>query len=455
VSEEIGQTARQPAPREEPSLEDDVAVHADAVAVHVRPLEPEDGAAPQQEFGTWSKNLVASWLADHQGRSVPASRLLNDLCERLVAEGIPLFRVNAGLHDAHPQVAARGFRWERDKGIDEISYPYVQEGSEGYHRSPVKVIHDGASALRRRIELKETKIDFPVVAELRELGATDYLAMALPFADGTRHFMSWSTDRAGGFSNEDLARLHDLMPLIGLRLELEHARLTTRQLLTTYLGRDAADRVVAGVIRRGQTEAIHAIILYTDMRDFTALSSRITPEALMQTLGIYYETVAEPIRRFGGDIVKLVGDGILTVFPVPRGTSQERIDHVACGAAAATRHAMAALEAIPAADLPEGVGKLRAGFSLHAGDVFFGNVGSTDRLDFTVIGSAVNEAVRAEDLTKSLRIPMVATSAFAGLRCSVDLVSVGKHRLRGVAQPIELFTLKDLAPRRLVAGMLP
>jgi len=398
--------------------------------------------APLAPFRSWSRSRIASWLADHDGMASNAGTLVDGLCQLLLEHGIPLWRVSLSLRDSHPQIAARGIIWRRDQGFEEHDFLMNDVRGELYAASPVKVIHDGAAAVRRRLCDTGCAMDFPVLHELKAEGATDYLAMAVPFSDGSRHFISWTTDREGGFSTDQLEHLVDLMPLIGLRLELDHARLTTRTLLTTYLGPEAAQRVTRGTIRRFEYEMINAIILFCDLRGFTAMADTLPPSIVVRVLSNYYETVAEPIRYFGGDIIKMIGDGVLAIFPLPADVPKDRLDRTACGAAAAVRRALAALESVTVEDLPQNMRPLRAGFALHAGEVFFGNIGSTDRLDFTVIGPAVNEAVRVEALCKELGVSVITTEAFASLECTVGLRSLGRHQLRGVRRPKELFTLE-------------
>lgn len=392
---------------------------------------------------SWARNRLAVWLADHGGRAFTPTDLLTELCTALSEEGIPLFRVGMSLNDYHPQLAARSFIWQRGAGTEEIERQLTTRASPQYLASPVKVIHDGASGLRRRLDIERPLIDFPILDELKAEGATDYVAMALPFADGSRHFISWATDAPGGFKSRQLQRLYDLMPLLSLRLELDHARGATKTLLTTYLGNDAARRIIGGRIRRGQAERINAILLFADLRGFTALADTLPPDDVVRLLSEYYECVAAPVAAFGGDIVKMMGDGILAIFPIPEDVPKARVEHIACGAVAATKRAKACLEGLPPERLPQGAWPLRAGFALHAGPITFGNVGSLNRLDYTIVGPAVNEVHRVEQLTKVLGHSVLVTEPFARIRCSVSLTSLGFHALRGVREPKELFTVAE------------
>jgi adenylate cyclase len=399
----------------------------------------------QEESGphTWARRPIAAWLADHRGGSIGAQEMFSGFCERLVAEGIQLHRVSLNLQDAHPQIAGRGFFWVREKGLDTAAYDFQGEQTPGYLESPIRVIREGGEGLRRRLAGEGVHVDFPVLNDLKAAGATDFVAMPLVFADGSRQYISFTTDQPDGFTTEELTQLYDLIPLFGLRVELEHARYTSQTLMETYLGRQAARRVLAGAIRRGEGESIKAIVLFADLRNFTRLVSQHTPDDVVDTLSLYYEALAGPVGQFGGDIVKMMGDGLLAIFPVDAAVAGDDLDRTACGAVAAVKLAAKNLGAIPADKLPEGVDHLRAGFALHYGEITFGNIGSLDRLDFTVIGPAVNEAVRAEQLTKKLELPLVATDSFANLDCDITLRSLGFHVLRGVPQPVEIFTPEE------------
>jgi adenylate cyclase len=252
--------------------------------------------------------------------------------------------------------------------------------------------------------------------------------------------MSFATKRAGGFSNEDLSLLDSLAPLIALRIELAHARRLTSTLLKTYLGAHAARRVEAGTIRRAEGDVIRAIIAFADLRSFTRMSNYLPPADIIAILSHYYEAVAEPLEARGGDINKLIGDGMLALFPLET-DDPLYTNALASSVVQGVREAYDRLCAIPPEALPKGASKLRAGFALHVGEVTFGNVGSKSRLDFTVIGPAVNEAARLQLLTKELGRPLLISKAFSVLPCNIKFESVGTHELSGFDEKKEIFAL--------------
>jgi adenylate cyclase len=379
---------------------------------------------------------VSRWAAGHHGVREGLLALVGGFGAELLAAGLAVQRISVSLSDFHPEVVGRQYNWNKAAGPERIDRQYTLRRSDAYLQSPVKVIHDGAEAFRRRLAGPFAQADLPVLQELRDAGATDFVAFALKFTDGTRQYISFASDAPDGFPAAELAFLETLLPQLCLRIEIEHARLVTDQLLTVYLGRTAAPRVLAGEMRRVRGETIEAVILAADMRDFTHLADTLSPDAVFAALSVFYDALAAPTQAAGGDVIKMIADGVLAVFPLPGDPDGQR--EAAVRAAKAARDAISALAALTPEDLPPGVFPLRAGIALHEGPVTFGNVGSRDRLDFTLIGPAVNEAFRIEALTKTLKRPVLLSSAFARL-LGGGTISLGQHALKGVGEPAEIF----------------
>lgn len=397
---------------------------------------------------------AARWLLDHGGKAMPMRELIEGFCRHLVEEGVPLFRLTTGLPSMHPQTLTRAFIWQRDVGVSTTERPHGVMKTAEYLNSPVAVIHQGAAAIRRRIELPETPMDFGVLADLKALGVTDYLILPMRFTQGPGMgreegqnvtFMSFATTRKGGFSPEHLSYLMELMPLVALRLELEAARRMTRDLLTTYLGHGPAKRVLKGDVLRGQGYEVEAAIWLSDLRGFTAYSDRNTATEVVATLDRYFDAMAAPIQAHDGEVLKFIGDGLLAIFRVEEGG---RLDAACRRALAAAEEAFAGLHELNQGRAIAGVGPLRVGIGLHVGKVVFGNIGARDRLDFTVIGRAVNEVARLEAQTKAVGRPLLASAAFAREINTADtpaerqLEPLGFHALRGVREPQELYGLR-------------
>ncbi|MGH6718542.1 MAG: adenylate/guanylate cyclase domain-containing protein [Alphaproteobacteria bacterium] len=388
---------------------------------------------------SWSRHPIATWLVEHHGQPVGLDALLEGLCRRLVADGVPLFRVVVGVRSSHPEVAARSVVWEHGAtGALKRDFTYTAQDRDIYRLSPVKLIHEGAGAIRRRLEGPDATLDFPILVDLVERGVTDYVIMPIIHTTGQINFVSWTTDRPGGFDRGALTLLYDLLPLIALRVEIEAAYDATRTLLDTYLGSEPARRVLAGRVRRGQVESIRAIILVSDLRGFTALSDRLEPRKVVELLDAYFEASARPIEDGGGEVLKFIGDGLLAIFAI--GDDPRRTCASALQAALGILDRLADVNVRRAAtDLPP----IRCGIGLHVGDVEYGNVGARDRLDFTAVGRAVNEASRVESLCKVLDRPLLTTAPFAHLSAEPRLASLGFHALRGLREPHEIFGLGD------------
>jgi adenylate cyclase len=392
-------------------------------------LEPYEGQGPGA-----AGHPIAAWLAAHGGHGSDPGTLLAGLCERLVAAGVPLMRASAGVPTLHPRRLGRQFVWRRGQvGVSATSYGHGVERSSDYLDSPVRALHQGAGVLHRRLEGPAPQLDFPILKDLTEEGASDYVAMPLAFSSGRTGFISWVSDRPGGFGAEGLALLEGLLPLIALRLELEATHDMTQSLLETYLGGDAARRVLSGDVTRGRGKRIRAAILLSDLRDFTALSDRLPEERVIALLNDYFDIVTTQVEKHHGQVLKFIGDGLLAVFDVDgsnRGTACCQAVHAAIDAV----RAMAAWNRGRAE-------RLRLGIALHLDDVLYGNIGAAGRLDFTVIGRAVNEAARIEQLCRRLDRQVLASASFARSCGCEPLVSLGRHRLRGVGKRQEIFTL--------------
>ena len=377
---------------------------------------------------------IPSWLAEHGGARIKPEALISDLCERRRAVDVPLSRGSFGVPTLHPQVCGYQVIWQRGTGsATRTRHESGTARSPYYLDSPMRVLDQGAAAVRRRLDVAGPQLDFPILHELLAEGATDYAAMPLHFTSGRAGYITWTSNRPGGFSTADLALLDALLPLIALRLELEASYEISEGLLETYLGRNAASRVLEGKVQRGEGKRIRAAILVSDLRGFTALSDRLPAERIIEILDLYFDIMVTQVHEHDGEVLKFIGDGMLAVFDVER---------VGCEAACcrAVHSAIAAIQAI--AGLNDGRSEvLRVGIALHLGEVIYGNIGAAGRLDFTVIGRAVNEAARMEELCRTLDQAILTSTSFAqGCTCE-PLVSLGHHHLRDLKEPREIFAL--------------
>jgi adenylate cyclase len=400
-----------------------------------------------------SVTSLAAWLTEAGLASKNEALILDGFCRRAVAAGLPLSRAIVVVDTLHPVHEGRAVRWrsEGEAGQTEVSeYGPTNEGeaAEVWHRSPFfHLVESGAPRLRICLAAGETT-EFPGVVELQEEGMTDYLAIITRFAaDGVIGEMdcvysSWVTDHPCGFDDGQVEALIGLVPMLALAVKCVSLGRIAGTLVETYLGRDAGRRVLGGLIRRGVVETISAVLWYSDLREFTRITDRAAPQQIIALLNDYAEAVISAVYDNGGDVLKLIGDGALAIFTAE--TNTEACRH-ALAAHAAMRDRLDALEDRRAAErLP--ITEVYLG--LHVGDVSYGNIGSKDRLDFTVIGGAVNEVSRIAAMCRSAERNVLVSAAFAAAAAEADrtrLVSVGRYALRGVERPQELFTIDALA----------
>jgi adenylate cyclase len=396
-------------------------------------------ARPRPGIEHWPQRPgpVLDWLIGDGRQAGDGAALLQGLCTRLLAAGIPLARVSFNLRLLHPQLMGMGFYWHR--GETEIHITRATHGTEltdTFLKSPMRVLFEGASAVRQRLDLPGARLDFPLLEELREQGLTDYVALPITFSDGRMHGTTWACDRPGGFTSDDLAQIYDLLPVWGLLLEIHFSRLLTITLLDTYVGHHAGERILSGQIRRGSGETVEAAIWFCDLRGFTELSEARPREELLATLNQFFDAMAEPVERHGGEILKFIGDAMLAVFPLAEPQACRRAVEAAIEAAGI----MAALNTELARN---GEPLLDYAIALHAGEVMYGNIGASNRLDFTVVGPAVNLASRLERLCRALGPKILVSDAFACGCASVRFRSLGRHRLPGVAREVEVLTPQE------------
>jgi adenylate cyclase len=337
----------------------------------------------------------------------------------------------------------RAFYWQVEQGIRvaEASYAFLE--TDEYLSSPVVAVYKVRKAIRRRIADPEVALDFPVLRELRDAGATDYVAFPLPFTDGTIHVATWSTQQPGGFTPQQYSDLTSVIGPLTRVAEIRALRRTASNLLNTYVGRQAGERILAGKIRRGHVEAIGAAIWLSDMRGFTSTSERLPPQELIDLLNRYFDCQVPAILDHGGEVLKFMGDGLLAIFPLAADASDA--DQVCGQALAGAREAKKLVDAL---DVPAGATSdqaTRFGLALHVGQVMYGNIGGGNRLDFTCIGPAVNLAARLEKIAPQLGQTIVASAEFAA-HVPGEFAQLGECTVAGFAAPQPVFGLT--APRQ-------
>jgi len=389
---------------------------------------------------------LSDWLVEQGLRGATLDEVLAGFCEGVRKLGIPLWRGHISMRTLHPNFEALSYRWLREEGVKRDAIARTDETSAEWRASPISYMFENDLAgLRRRLVGPDAKVDFPLLESFRDQGATDYVARIMPFGDSSLSSLaagvltSWTTDRQGGFHDEEIAILDRLQPRLALTIKTILGEQITRNVVDTYIGHEAGERILNGEIKRGSVQVIHAVIFFADLRGFTALTERVPRDELVPMLDDYLECMARPIVEHGGQVLKFMGDGLLATFDL-----SDKTDGSICrDSLDAALEALQRTDELNAARAAEGKPTMEIDVALHLGDVLYGNVGAYDRLDFTVIGPAVNEASRIESLCDSIgrRLLISNTFAEAATQCTGRLLSIGEHQLRGLDRTQELFTL--------------
>jgi adenylate cyclase len=398
---------------------------------------------------------LSAWLTQAGLAGTPETEIFSVFCDRCVGAGIPLGRAHMAIDTLHPVHEGRLFRWgygPNESPVHEYGRTSLErldasgavsldvQAADVWRRSPFSnLLQTGASLLRRRLNT-DTKDEFSMLPGWLAAGITDYVAIITRFAaegvigEMDAVYSSWGTRAPEGFNDDQIATLKHIVPYLSLAIKSVSLARITRTLMETYLGRDAGQRVLSGRIVRGVAERIDAVVWFSDLRGFTRIADT-TPEQVIPLLNEYSDVIISAIHEHGGDVLKLIGDGILAIFTAE---SRTQACNAALGAAIAARQGVAELKKRRTAE-DKPVTDMYLG--LHVGKVFYGNVGSRERLDFTVLGPAVNEASRIAAMCRSIDQPVLMSAGFANVGdIKRRLVSVGRYALRGVAHPQELFT---------------
>ncbi len=405
-----------------------------------------------------STKPLAAWLAAAGLRNLPLEELVDGFARRLNESGVPVARIFAGMNTLHSQMLFRSLIWDRATGpATHFEFQHADADRPIVQESPfAEMLRQNLAEWRVDPRQPSSLAKWPVFAELRDLGMTDWLGLTFPFGEltatiagprasegvGQLWFVcSVATDRAQGFEESHLSALRQITPLFALAVKAITMRSVGQGLLESYLGKDPAARVFAGTVRRGEVFSVEAVLFYADLRAFTALADALPGRELVALLDDCFDCMVHPVERLGGEILKFMGDGLLAIFR----TDERRRAETCTAALAAASEALDLMDLLAARRREAGQPTPGLDIALHVGTVQYGNVGTDVRLDFTVIGPVVNEAARIEALCGPLGRPLLVSQAFAAAASASrkHLMSVGRHRLRGVREETELFTLAD------------
>jgi adenylate cyclase len=391
----------------------------------------------------WSMMPVVDWLFGPgcQAKTLPA--LVQGLADCLAQAGAPIMRLRLGLWAIHPQQAAYAYNWTRaNPKVEILNVGHGIFESPDFIGSPAEVIRKTGKPVRYKLDQLDPAVDHSVLFSVRDAGGTDYLGLPmLTFTDRVDSLFL-VTDRDGGFSASDIAKFRLLARMLLPVVEALGQHQLSVNVLNTYLGERAGRRVLSGKIRRGDGEPIDAALWYCDLRDFTAMSEKVEERAMLGLMNRYFEHIHESVTAYGGEVLRFIGDAMLIAFPCDKGQSRA----AACDSALSA--ALDAIDRLPSLNVRlkrAGLPEIRFGIGLHVGHVLYGNVGAENRLDFTVMGPAVNRTSRIESLTKKVGVPVLASQEFADLLADHEtgFEAVGAFAVNGIAE--ELMVCKPCA----------
>jgi len=379
---------------------------------------------------------IIDWLAGPAQHIPSLGDEFDEFAWRLVAAGIPLLRTTLELRTLHPQYLGATFVWWRTTGRTLLRFvTHEVQDLYGHEDNPIRRVLIGGETLRRRVDIADDQLDFPILHDLKAEGATDYFALPIKSSFGTNYMATYVTDRPGGFTEQEISDLTRLSQRLGLLADLRNHRRIAGNILAAYLGSKTGPKVLTGQIRRGTGEEITAVLWLSDLRGFTERSDRLEGTQVIVMLNALFDAQAKAIVGHGGEILKFIGDGLLSIFPIE---SADKASVAARNALAAATEAVEAVHGLTNDPLLLKEPPLEIVVALHIGTAIYGNIGAADRLDFTVIGPAVNLVSRVEAVAKTLNLPIIVSDDFAraygeGLR------PIGRHKLRGLATPHDLF----------------
>lgn len=387
-------------------------------------------------------DALADWLVDQSLGNAPLEDIFEGTCKRLYAAGIPVARSYVTFRILHPLYQAQALMWKRDCGLELQSYAHGAT-PEQWQKSPLfHLVEHDIPLLRRHLAGESAILDFDILEELAHQGYTDYLAFLIKFDQsvemdtvGGGIVGSWSTERQSGFTNEDIRSLQRIEQRLGVAFKINIQKKLTENILAAYLGPGAGRQVMNGQIKRGDGETIRAVIWYSDMRESTRLAGSMTGESFLRALNEYFESTAGAVLQHQGEVLRFIGDAVLAIFPI----SGERDACAACRLAIeAAWVAEENLAQVNRARAERGEPVLDFGLGLHVGDVLFGNIGVPERVEFSVVGPAANEAARLESLTKTVGSRILASESFAA-NMKEEWTRVGEFEIHGVKNPVPAY----------------
>jgi len=401
---------------------------------------------------------ITDWLVDQSLGEPDIVELFEGVCKRLHAIGVPVSRAMLMWSTLHPLFQAENVVWRRDQAAELRQFPHQDSSTEQWQRSPMRhMLEANINVLRRRLTGPGALLDFEILQDLAKEGYTDYLVMSSVlfatsvYSNNTSRrgmFVTWASDRPGGFIDDDLAALQRIQRRLAIACKTVIQSRISNNIAEAYLGRETGKRVLAGSIRLGDGEQTRALVWYSDLRSSTRLAETMPSSEFLELLNVYFECSARPAIAAGGEVLAFVGDAVLAIFPI--GDDAE-LPALTRKVTEALKKSLVLADEINAERATKGLEAIRYGIGLNVGEVMYGNIGVPERLAFSAIGPTVIEVARIEKMTKAIGVRVLATSDIAAIEPNLWR-STGIHRLEGVGQPQELFGFQEEEAARSAAA---
>ncbi|WP_299481784.1 adenylate/guanylate cyclase domain-containing protein [uncultured Roseibium sp.] len=379
---------------------------------------------------------IVQWLYSDASYLNDTLEVVSEMALRLREGGVPVDRATTGIWIVHPNVRAEASVWASDGTREVRLYTADNSSDEDYQISPIKRVHETKASVRVKLAHSDEAEEYPVTVDLREEGYKDYIALPMPFSDGSVKVVTFATNAPSGFSSAHIGVFESLIRPLALVCELKTLRRTAETVLDTYVGPRAGSKVLDGTTRRGQGEWIKAVVSFADIRGFTRLSNTLPADMIVQFLNKYFGAMTAAVEAHGGEVLKFIGDEVMAIFPYE---TEDQARDAAKRALLAARDTLKRIEGINSSNTCAQTPDLSVGIALHAGDVFYGNVGSETRLDFTVVGPVVNLAARIAELAKDLHREVLVSDALSDIMgCRSGLY--GKYQVKGFDDPVAVYS---------------
>jgi adenylate cyclase len=395
---------------------------------------------------------ITDWLVDQSLGEPDIVELFEGVCKRLYAIGVPVSRGMLMWSTLHPLFKAESVFWRRSEPAELGQFRHQDIVTEEWLRSPMHhMLKEDLSVLRRKLTGPEAMLDFGITEDLAKQGYSDYLVMQTElfsrdaYSNRERRgiFVTWASDRPGGFVDDDLSALKRIQRRLAIACKTVIQSRISRNIAEAYLGRETGRRVLSGSIRLGDGEHTRALVWYSDLRSSTRLAETMESDAFLELLNVYFECSARPAIAAGGEVLAFVGDAVLAIFPLEK---ESELPEVTRRVTAALNESLVIADRVNAERVAKNLEPIRYGIGLNVGTLMYGNIGVPERLAFSAIGPTVIEVARIEKLTKTIGARVLATRQLASIEPHLWR-SMGAHRLEGVGEPQELFGLLEEAAR--------